>query len=339
MLDFAFIHNRRSEDAAYDGRDFEKGSVGGTEAVTMRLAEALAERGHRAAIYNNRLDSVEVRGVEYHPLSKTSLLSPGVIAVSNNSLRSLVQLPTPRRVVWGHLDLRLARLRKRGELFTAFSMRPHLVVPSRYSARRAQAIIPFRSRTLIEHAVEQAFLRFEPLAEPPAPVAVFASQPRRNLDIVLQTWREQIHPRLPTAKLHLYVSRDELHLAAIQGCAGAGIEIKGRVAKDELAEAFRSARVMIYPGHKEETFCNAAAEAIATGLPVVTVGIGALSERVRDGIDGFVAPEPRRMGEFALRILQEDALWQKLHVAGIQISKARRWDARAMEWEAAAARW
>jgi len=339
MFEFAFIHIRSAQLAPYDGRDFERGAVSGTEAVTMRLAEVLVQRGHRASIYNNRSSCDEVNGVTYLPLEETAAIGPATIAISNNSIAALDGLSARRRVIWGHLDLRLARLRKRRELLTVLRVRPHLVVPSRYSARRTHAIIPFRSRTVIEHGVEEAFLKFEPLAEPPAPIAIFASQPKRNLDFVIEAWRRRVHPRLPSARLHVYVpTRDQLPDDR-DDWADVGIEIKGSVSKSELAENFRAARVMIYPGHKEETFCNAAAEAIATGLPVVTMDIGALPERVRDGVDGFVANSVEDMGDRALKILTDDAEWARLHRAGIHVSRERSWDVRASEWERAAARW
>jgi glycosyltransferase involved in cell wall biosynthesis len=274
--------------------------------------------------------------VRYLPLSSVGTLEPDTIAVSNNSVSSLAAASTRRRVVWAHLDLRLRRLANRGDLFAVYRIRPHLVVPSKYSAGRTQAIVPFRSRTIIEHGIDATFLHPAVSSEAPPQVGVFASQPGRNLDMVLAAWREHIRPRLPNARLRLYFPRSQMRagLGSEQG-----VEIVGSVSKSELAKAYRGARVLIYPGHKEETFCNVAAEAIASGVPVATMGIGALAERVRDGVDGFVAPTVAGMAEAALQILTDDATWARLHRAGIDGSTARNWDARAVDWESAAGRW
>lgn len=322
--------------AAYDARDFKTGSVSGTESCTLLIAEALARRGHRVTVANKLSAPVEVNGVRYLPLGDIGKLEPGTIAVSNNSISALGAAPTRRRVVWGHLDLRLRRLVNRGDLYAAYTIRPHLVVPSRYSAKRTQAVVPFRSRTIIEHGIDATFLQPPASSTAPPPIAVFASQPGRNLDMVLSAWREYIRPRLPKARLRLYFPRSTMSDGL---SAEEGIEIAGSVSKPQLAEAYRGARVMIYPGHKEETFCNAAAEAIASGVPVATMGIGALAERVRDGVDGFVAPTVAEMAEGAFRVLSDDALWARMHRAGIDASPARNWDARALDWEKAAAGW
>ena len=42
----------------------------------------------------------------------------------------------------------------------------------------------------------------------------------------------------------------------------------------------KKSRVMLIPGHKSETFCLAAQEANETCVPIVTLGIGCLKERI-----------------------------------------------------------
>ena len=48
-------------------------------------------------------------------------------------------------------------------------------------------------------------------------------------------------------------------------------------------------KVLLVPGHKAELYCIAAEEARELCIPIVTLGIGSLSERVEHGITGFVA--------------------------------------------------
>ena len=317
-------------------RDFKNGSVSGTESCTLLIAEALSRRGHEVTVCNKLTAPLHENGVHYVPLARAAELTADTIAVSNNSISALRTVPTRRCVVWAHLDLRLRRLvdRKLCSKFCGF--RPHLLVPSKYSARRTQAVVPFRSRSIIEHGIDATFMRSAAASSAPPPVAVFASQPGRNLDMVLNAWREHIRPRMPQARLHLYFPRPEMDPGFENEW---GIEIKGSVSKSQLAEAYRSARVMIYPGHKEETFCNVAAEAIASGVPVATMGIGALGERVHNGVDGFLASTVEGMAQDALRVLADDELWARMHRAGVDASGARSWDARAAEWETAAGGW
>jgi glycosyltransferase involved in cell wall biosynthesis len=96
----------------------------------------------------------------------------------------------------------------------------------------------------------------------------------------------------------------------------------------------RGARVWLAPGHASETFCMAAAEAVAAGVPVVTLGRGALKERVRHGVDGFVCADMVEMGARTLEVLTDDDLWWRLHRAGLETRAGADWGAVARAWQA-----
>ena len=48
-------------------------------------------------------------------------------------------------------------------------------------------------------------------------------------------------------------------------------------------------KVLLVPGHKSELFCIAAEEARELCIPIITLGIGSLSERVEHGVTGYIA--------------------------------------------------
>ena len=90
------------------------------------------------------------------------------------------------------------------------------------------------------------------------------------------------------------------------------------VPKDELFEAMRDARVMLYLGHKCEAFCLSLAEAQALGTPAVIAPIAALPERVIDGVTGFHHADPAAFAEAAVRLMTDDALWRRQHLAALE---------------------
>jgi glycosyltransferase involved in cell wall biosynthesis len=104
--------------------------------------------------------------------------------------------------------------------------------------------------------------------------------------------------------------------------------------KSELADFYATATAMIYPGALDETFCIAAAEAQAMGLPVITLGIGSLSERVQQGINGIVCKTYRDLGLHACRVADDEELWKLLHKGAISTAKLLTWQRTAKLWEA-----
>ena len=69
---------------------------------------------------------------------------------------------------------------------------------------------------------------------------------------------------------------------------------------------------MMNPGHKGEVFCLAATEAKELCLPIVTMGYGALNERVEHGITGFIAMNQNEFINYSLDILNNDETYKKL---------------------------
>jgi glycosyltransferase involved in cell wall biosynthesis len=106
------------------------------------------------------------------------------------------------------------------------------------------------------------------------------------------------------------------------------------VPKPELAGKLRAARVMLYRGDANETFCLAVAEAQALGLPAVVMRLGSLPERVEDGVTGTVAGDEDAFVAAALALLTDDPLWQSRHRAAITRRKGLSWDEVAARFEA-----
>ena len=56
-----------------------------------------------------------------------------------------------------------------------------------------------------------------------------------------------------------------------------------------MIDDIKKSRIFLIPGHKAELFCLSAQEAKELCVPIVTLGIGSLSERVIHGKTGFIA--------------------------------------------------
>jgi glycosyltransferase involved in cell wall biosynthesis len=190
-----------------------------------------------------------------------------------------------------------------------------------------------------------------PLPESPPPRAVFASNPQRDLRWLLALWGRAIVPAVPRAELHLYGLRDygyrygepwqetESRLGRfvpddLPAAARESLRPHPPATRDALWDAMRGARVMLYGGHRVEAFCLSVAEAQALGVPAVVRPLGALPERVRDGITGFVTPDDEVFARRAIALLTDDALWRAQHEAALRLQQGWCWDAMAARFEA-----
>lgn len=78
------------------------------------------------------------------------------------------------------------------------------------------------------------------------------------------------------------------------------VELVGPLTSRQVLERMREADLFVLSSH-EEGISNAALEAMACGLPVVTTDAGGMAEAVYDGVEGFVVPV-RDIGALADRI-------------------------------------
>jgi glycosyltransferase involved in cell wall biosynthesis len=86
-----------------------------------------------------------------------------------------------------------------------------------------------------------------------------------------------------------------------------------RPGSQELRDLYGQADVFVLPT-RAETYGIAVAEALASGLPIITTPIGALPEMVRDGENGFLIPpgRPDRLAEALSRLASSPDLRARL---------------------------
>jgi glycosyltransferase involved in cell wall biosynthesis len=231
-----------------------------------------------------------------------------------------------------HNPLAVEKAIRRRYLLPILRLAPDAVFVGAIAERAASRLYRFRRREVIPHGLNLAFRSKLP-ADGSSRDFVFASQQHRGLDRTLRAWRLSGVHEAHGAVLHVFGTSRETLLPAAARELGPGVRFHGRLTAPELARAYRGCRAMIYPGATDETFCLAAAEAQAMGLPVITLGIGALAERVHHGIDGLLARTDDDVTRNVAQLAGDDALWRHLHEGALLQRSILTWERAALLWE------
>jgi len=98
-----------------------------------------------------------------------------------------------------------------------------------------------------------------------------------------------------------------------------GIHFEGRLSRDKLWLVLADSDVVVVPSLWYETASLIVQEAFAAGVPVVASGIGALSSRVNDGVDGLLVPpnDPETLRGTLQKLIDNPDLLRQLR-SGIQ---------------------
>ncbi|HZZ90625.1 MAG TPA: glycosyltransferase [Caulobacteraceae bacterium] len=331
----------------YDGRDLEARALGGTESTVILTARALAARGHDVTVHNHCDFELVDHGVRWRPLSATPAEGCDIyVAVQQPELLGFAPKPK-RRVIWVLWGANQLRHYKR--FWRLWRHPPKPILMSLSQQRDYWPMLPGRGDiSLIHLPLPDAVRGFRSLDAPPPQRAIFASNPQRNLRALVEIWRDRILPRLPQAVLDVYgVNNLKPGDDAWQAWAGtllpagaspalkASVRVHAPVPKPELVAAMRAARVMLYLGHRCEAFCLSLAEAQALGVPAVIAPIAALPERVIDGVTGFHHADPAAFADAAVRLMTDDDLWRRQHLAALERQQGLSVDDYVTQFEAA----
>src|SRR5947208_6838668 len=305
---------------AFDGRTAAAGPLGGAETAFVALAEAFAARGHRVEARSQCRAPVSHKGVSWAPLA-AGVPDTCDLYIGNRSYRVMGLVKRARRrLFWLHKPARY--LKKPRNLMRLAWYRPTLVLCGRYHANTVPPWLPSGGRIIIPYGVLEEF-RQTAAREPPAPRAVFTSNPLRGLDWLLDLWEAQIAPAVPEAELHVYsgpavyglggeaARRMEAVLARADALYAKGVRRHPPVRHDELAAVLAQSRVMLYRGDPGEAFCTALAEAQSIGLPAIVQPLGMVAERVVDGVTGCVAAGDAAFATAAVSLLRDHDLWRR----------------------------
>ena len=149
-----------------------------------------------------------------------------------------------------------------------------------------------------------------------------------------RAWPHKNHRRLLEAFALLRGERPELRLVLTGGGSlGAlpeGVEARGRVDDDELADLYRRASALVFPS-LYEGFGQPPLEAMASGCPVACSNVASLPEVVGDAARLFDPYDPEAIAAAVDDVLAQAEVWRE---RGIARAAGYSWEATARATEA-----
>jgi glycosyltransferase involved in cell wall biosynthesis len=146
----------------------------------------------------------------------------------------------------------------------------------------------------------------------------------KNLGQLLKAWNT-LEPERGSAGL-AFVGQGPLE-DSIRRKSLPGVHVLGLLHGRELAEAYASADLFVFPS-STETFGNSLLEAMGSGLPCLAVGAGGVLEFARHGRNAWLVAgnNTAALTQGLRRLLQDAPLRQKLAEGGLATAAARNWD-------------
>lgn len=364
---------------AFTGQTVYQSNLGGTESAIVYLGRELAKLGHRVTVFTPCPKDQEgvYDGVDYYnclnrpALKKTAGSRPEVLTVLREPLPFYIPFRAKLNLWWGPDDF--SPIWQRPPLvkwlfvlgfkvLTRWMLKhiDYFVMVSQWQADLARSLngLPEKYFLVLPNGYNQD--NFNQTLPRQNYRLAYTSAPERGLDVLLDIF-PKIKAAVPEAELHVFSGKNfwqrsqaedaKAYGHLYQKAEQPGVVLRGAVRQAQLAQELQQATLFTYPMHPApkndfyaETFCIAALEAQAAGVPVIATKGGALPEVIADGQTGiliegdpFTADYQERFAQAVIGLLGDPARREKMSRAAAQrAASTYPWSQVARLWEAKA---
>ena len=292
----------------FNSLDLNSSKIAGSEKTLINIANELGKNNQLIIkVFNNTPIEKKIDNVEWCYLNNflNHQIPDVIIAMSNANL--LPKTNCKKKFIWSHSVQTIEKFVRKNQLFPFLTHKPVVILESEYHYKTRSFFTSFYGKKILKLAPDYEFIdakinrNFLPNKN-----AIFTTRSDRNLNLLFQAWIE-IKKKTKDSKLYINppfnISESDKKLS---------INIREKSNKNKLINDLMNSRVMLNPGHKGEVFCLAAEEAKELCLPIVTMGYGALSERVEHEKTGFIAKNFNEFVNYSIEILNNEKTYFEL---------------------------
>ena len=302
----------------YNTNDLNSKDIRGAENVVIHLSNELTKLDNKVVVFNNSLENKTINGVKWSNLNNVNRNITYDLAFTNNDMKLFDKIIANKYVAFSHSIQTIEKFIRKGQLISYLKYKPKIILGGKYHSNKRNYLLKMFGSINLQWAVDPLFLETnldEGIIENRA---IFTSRRDRNLDMLIDIWKKKIFTQNKSIKLYTTPSNliDNNY----------NIFTRNFNDKQSMVKDLLKSKVLLVPGHKGEIFCIAAEEARELCIPIVTLGIGSLSERVEHGITGFVAKNYEEFADYTLKIFDDENLWKDLRNNLIKLRGTKKWD-------------
>jgi len=303
-MKICFLENTKFE---YSYKDIHSSKLRGAENILINISNNLTKIGHDITVYNNCNIDIHKNNSNWYNVNRINAASNVLFdyAISNGDGRLLKKVRAKKYIIFSYSLQSIEKFIRKGQLFSYLKYKPTYFLIGEYHKQNRSKLISLFGVHTLKLAIDDKFNQTNIPQGIRSNNAIFTSRGDRNLDLLIDIWSNQIYPEFKKGKLFVtpYKTFNEHN----------NIFIRNMGSRDDLIKDLLQSKVLLVPGHKAELFCLAAAEAQELCIPIVTLGIGSLYERVEHNINGFIANNKKQFAEYTIELFKNDSLWLKLH--------------------------
>ena len=314
-------------DFKYSFKDKYSPKLRGAETTLINLSYNLKLLGCNIYVFNNCSEEYIENNYYWsdfnNPKIKNTIFD---VAISNGDINLLNNIVSKKKYAISYSLQNIEKFIRKKQTYSFFKNKPEIVFIGKYHSSKRPFITKIFGYKHLKLAVDDIFNKTKIHNDIDNYKAIFTSRPDRNLQMLLDIWKNKIYPRNPNNKL--YVTPSE-QLSRFENC---NVYSRNMLNQKDYLDDIKNSRLMLLPGHKAELFCLVAEEARELCVPIVTMGIGSLKERVEHNVTGLIAKNKNQFADYAIKLFENDELWNKIRSNLLKKRGISNWQYSAKEF-------
>ena len=300
-MKICFIDNTNFK---YDAESINSEKLRGAETVLINLSKELNLLDNQITIINNCPETRIINDIKWKNINNLNNIENFDVVIANGDCNLFKFANSKNNILFSHSLQSLEKFLRKKQLLSFIKYKPKVCFLSNYHKINRSKLLYFFGHINLNWAVDDIFLETKINNEVDNNLAIFTSRQDRNLELLLSIWQNEIIKK--NNKLKLLATENNFNFN------DKSIITRKLGDRLKLVEDLKNSRVCLIPGHKAELYCLAAEEAKALCIPIVTLGIGSLKERVQHEKTGYIANNNEEFAHFTLRLFEDNNVWKTM---------------------------
>jgi hypothetical protein len=300
----------------YSYKDIYSPKLRGAETILINLFNELKAKGHNVIVYNNCHNS----DITNNWKNLNNIKNDNIkfdIAISNADATLFNYIDAKKKFVISYSLQSIEKFIRKKQLFAYLKHKPHYILIGKYHKKNRSKLISLFGTSILDLAVDDIFLKTKLYNDININQAIFTSRVDRNSSLLIKIWKEKIFPNFKNGKLLITPDNNkDLKFNIFE---------RQMKSQNHLINDLLKSRIFLAPGHKAELFCLAAEEARELCIPIVTMGIGSLYERVIHEKTGFIAKNEDEFAHYTIELFKNNELWYKIRSNLLKLRGSYNW--------------
>ena len=291
----------------FNGNDLNSEKIAGSEKTLINISNEIAKNKNiKVKVFNNTKDQININDVEWCNIKNILNFKKPDFLISMSDINLFPNYKC-KKYLWSHSVQTIEKFIRKGQLIPFLKHKPKIILEGDYHYKNRSWMTSCFGKDILKISADDDFINTTiDVHNIPKNNVIFNTRPDRNLKVVLEAWKT-IKKKVNNAILYINppyeLTKEEINL---------DIRIRHKGSKFDLIEDLKNSKLMLNPGHKGEVFCLVAEEARTMCLPIVTLGIGSLHERVIDNVTGYICSDLDQLISKSVSILKDDKLYLTL---------------------------